>query len=85
MLQKRLMDDMKTQGRLQRINPFKEIDGKELPSAYLHQESNPPPPLTILLNGILPSIGILPCGSGPPPPLTTMLIGILSSTYLHEG
>ena len=29
MLQKRLMDDMKTQGRLQRINPFKEIDGKE--------------------------------------------------------
>ena len=23
------MDDMKTQGRLQRINPFKEIDGKE--------------------------------------------------------
>ena len=29
MLQKRLMEDMKTQGRLQRINPFKEIDGKE--------------------------------------------------------
>ena len=29
MLQKKLMDDMKTQGRLQRINPFKEIDGKE--------------------------------------------------------
>ena len=29
MLQKKLMEDMKTQGRLQRINPFKEIDGKE--------------------------------------------------------
>ena len=29
MLQKKLVDDMKTQGRLQRINPFKEIDGKE--------------------------------------------------------
>jgi hypothetical protein len=29
MLQKKLMDYMKTQGRLQRINPFKEIDGKE--------------------------------------------------------
>ena len=29
MLQTKLMEDMKTQGRLQRINPFKEIDGKE--------------------------------------------------------
>ena len=29
MLQKKLVNDMKTQGRLQRINPFKEIDGKE--------------------------------------------------------
>ena len=29
MLQKKLLDDMTKQGRLQNINPFKEIDGKE--------------------------------------------------------
>ena len=48
MLQKRLMDaspearvlrdDMKTQGRLQRINPFKEIDGKEYNKTYYNKQ-----------------------------------------------
>ena len=38
MLQKRLMDDMKTQGRLQRINPFKEIDGKEYNKKHYNKQ-----------------------------------------------
>ena len=38
MLQKRLMDDVKTQGRLQRINPFKEIDGKEYNKKHYNKQ-----------------------------------------------
>ena len=38
MLQKRLMDDMKTQGRLQRTNPFKEIEGKEYNKKYYNKQ-----------------------------------------------
>ena len=38
MLQKRLVDDMKTQGRLQRINPFKEIDGKEYNKKHYNKQ-----------------------------------------------
>jgi signal peptidase I len=38
MLQKRIIDDMKTQGRLQRINPFKEIDGKEYNKKYYNKQ-----------------------------------------------
>ena len=39
MLQKRLVDDMKTQGRLQRINPFKEIDGKEYNKRHYNKQN----------------------------------------------
>ena len=38
MLQKKLVDDMKTQGRLQRINPFKEIDGKEYNKKHYNKQ-----------------------------------------------
>ena len=38
MLQKKLMDDMKTQGRLQRINPFKEIDGREYNKKHYNKQ-----------------------------------------------
>ena len=38
MLQKKSMDDMKTQGRLQRINPFKEIDGKEYNKKHYNKQ-----------------------------------------------
>ena len=38
MLQKKLVDDMKTQGRLRRIKPFKEIDGKEYNQKYYNKQ-----------------------------------------------
>jgi len=52
--------------------------------SILISDTNPAPPLTIMLNEILPS-KYPHKGSNPAPPLTIMLNEILPSKYPHKG
>ena len=61
-----------------------------LPSTYLHERSNPPPPLTTMFNGMVPSVYLHKGSNGPTRPRLINILnggmnGILTSTYLHKG